>query len=70
MYKSHQVNSLQQLQLQLEESIQMLRLVAAEKRTCLEVDEWLQINYPQNISDSDILSSLLHQGALDKNDRK
>jgi len=34
------------LQFQLEEAVQMLRLVAENKRTCLEVHEWLEQNHP------------------------
>ena len=45
MSKSSTSTSLQSLQLQLEEALQMLRLVAAGKRTCLEVEEWLDANY-------------------------
>lgn len=36
------------LELQLEEAIQMLQLVANEERTCVEVREWLEQNYPIN----------------------
>lgn len=36
------------LKLQLEEAIQMLRLVANEERTCVEVREWLDQNYPDD----------------------
>jgi hypothetical protein len=36
------------LQIQLEEAIQMLRLVANEERTCVEVREWLEQNYPED----------------------
>lgn len=38
--------SAQSLKLQLEEAVQMLRLVAREERTCVEVAEWLEQNYP------------------------
>lgn len=41
----------QSLRLQLEEAIQMLRLVAAEQRTCVEIAEWLAINYPDGTED-------------------
>lgn len=37
---------IQSLKIQLEEAIQMLRLAAAQKRTCVEIQEWLDINYP------------------------
>lgn len=40
---------MQSLKIQLEEAIQMLRLVALEQRTCVEVAEWLSMNYPENI---------------------
>lgn len=35
------------LEIQLEEAIQMLQLVANEERTCVEVREWLEQNYPE-----------------------
>jgi hypothetical protein len=41
-------SQIQSLKLQLEEAIQMLRLVASQQRTCMEVQEWLDINYPEN----------------------
>lgn len=41
------------LELELEEAIRMLRLVAANKRTCLEVEDWLNINYPNNDKDDE-----------------
>jgi hypothetical protein len=39
-------STIQSLKLQLEEVVQMLRLVASEKRTCMEIREWLDRNYP------------------------
>ena len=68
MYKTKVMNSSQTLQLQLEEAIQMLRLVAAGKRTCLEVEEWLNVNYSQNFNENDILTSLFSNTEKDKND--
>lgn len=53
-------NQLNALQLQLEEAIQMLRLVAENKRTCLEVEEWLAINYPDNTDDNSIVNILIN----------
>lgn len=47
------------LQLQLDEAIQMLRLVACNKRTCLEVEEWLAINFPENDEPNNTLTDLL-----------
>lgn len=38
-----------ELEIQLEEAIQMLRLVANEERTCVEIREWLEQNYPNNL---------------------
>ena len=47
------------LQLQLDEALQMLRLVATNKRTCLEVEEWLSINFPEVQDDDNTLNDLL-----------
>lgn len=44
MYMSEKLSS---LEIQLEEALQMLRLVANEERTCVEVREWLEQNYPE-----------------------
>lgn len=41
--------SSQSLLLQLEEAVHMLKLVANEQRTCVEVREWLDRNYPDNV---------------------
>jgi hypothetical protein len=54
-YESH----IAVLQLQLEETLQMLRLVADNKRTCLEVDEWLKLNFPDFSSDDSVITDLL-----------
>jgi len=54
--RENQVNA---LQLQLEDAIQMLRLVAENKRTCLEVEEWLSINYSENTDDGSIVNILI-----------
>jgi hypothetical protein len=40
-------SQIQSLKLQLEEALQMLRLVAAQERTCMEVQEWLDANHPE-----------------------
>lgn len=42
-------SSTESIKLQLEEAVQMLRLVADEQRTCVEVREWLEQNYPTDI---------------------
>lgn len=47
------------LELQLEEAVQMLRLVAANKRTCLEVEEWLMQNHPADQGDPETVAALL-----------
>jgi hypothetical protein len=47
------------LELQLEEALQMLQLVAENKRTCLEVEEWLKINFAEVNTDKDTLENLL-----------
>ena len=58
MANSHE-SKLASLELQLEEALQMLRLVAANKRTCLEVEEWLKINFPEDSPDNTSLLNLL-----------
>jgi len=62
MLKSQNVSRMQDLELQLEEALQMLRLVAANQRTCLEVEEWLRINSSQSAGDSSTLTSLMSLG--------
>jgi hypothetical protein len=59
-------DSIFSVQLQLEEAIQLLRLVAAGKRTCLEIEDWLEINYPLEISEIDTINSLLLHAKKDK----
>lgn len=39
-------SQIQILKMQLEEAVQMLRLVAKQQRTCMEVQEWLDSNHP------------------------
>jgi hypothetical protein len=58
MANSHE-SKIATLELQLEEALQMLQLVAANKRTCLEVEEWLKINFPDTISDNSTVLNLL-----------
>lgn len=56
----------QTLKLQLEEAIQMLRLVANEERTCVEVREWLDLHYPED-SETDsknIVNLLMKSGNI------
>jgi len=48
------------LELQLEEAVQMLRLVAKNQRTCLEIEEWLSQNYPDKDNSREIVSALLN----------
>jgi len=52
-------NRLNVVQLQLEEAVQMLKLVAASKRTSVEVAEWLELNYPENSEDNSTLKDLM-----------
>ena len=66
MSKSSTSTSLQSLQLQLEEALQMLRLVAVGKRTCLEVEEWLDANYSHSMNESETLTSLLAKNTKEK----
>lgn len=54
----------QSLKIQLEEAVQMLRLVANQERTCVEVAEWLEQNYPEETENNDksIVKLLLKSG--------
>jgi hypothetical protein len=52
------VTKLSDIQLQLEEAVQMLRLVAKNYRTSVEVQEWLDINHPEH-SEEDGLTEFL-----------
>lgn len=56
---------IQSLKIQLEEAIQMLRLVANQERTCVEVAEWLEQNYPEDNDSNDkaIVNLLLKSGS-------
>jgi hypothetical protein len=54
------------LQLQLEEALQMLRLVADNKRTCLEVEEWLKLNFPDFSNEDSTLTDLLKMNKTKK----
>jgi hypothetical protein len=60
------ITRIQALEMQLEEAIQMLRLVADNKRTCVEIAEWLDITYPEN---KDELSNTIVETLLKKNKR-
>lgn len=64
-------SKVQELELQLEEALQMLRLVSKNMRTCLEVKEWLIQNHPETDEGREIISSLLAvTGKRKSNDRK
>lgn len=54
-------NKTQKLELQLELAIQMLKLVAENKRTCLEVKEWLEQNHPEDQNNQEIVNALMKQ---------
>lgn len=41
------MSKIREIELLLEEAIEMLKLVAENKRTCLEVKEWLEQNHPE-----------------------
>ena len=60
----HNESKLAATQLQLDEALQMLRLVAANKRTCLEVEEWLQLNFSESTETSNTLSDLFNNSKL------
>jgi len=53
MGRSQSVGKIQQLEMQLDDAIHMLRLVAANKRTTVEVDEWLNLTYPDRCATDD-----------------
>jgi hypothetical protein len=55
---SKSVTKLSDVQLQLEEAIQMLRLVAKNHRTSVEVQEWLDINHPISNEEDGLLELL------------
>jgi hypothetical protein len=59
MVKKVHESRMQVLELQLEEAVQMLRLVARNDRTCLEVEEWLKQNHPDDQGDPDTVSALM-----------
>lgn len=48
------------LELQLEEAVQMLRLVAKNQRTCLEIEEWLSQNYPESKTSEETVRMLMN----------
>jgi hypothetical protein len=54
---------IQILELQLEEAVQMLRLVARNDRTCLEIEEWLKQNHPDDQGDPETVSALMRTTA-------
>jgi len=60
---------IQSLKIQLEEAVQMLRLVASQQRTCVEVQEWLDRNHPDD-EDKDgapIMNLLIKSGGKNAN---
>jgi hypothetical protein len=63
MPRIQSASKIQDLELQLEEALQILRLVAQNKRTILEVEEWLKINYPDSDDNSGVdIAKLLKSG--------
>ena len=58
MVRSTSASKIQTLELDLEEALQMLRLVAMNKRTCFEVQEWLDNNHPLTHADRETLNLL------------
>jgi len=62
MANARSASRVQTLEMQLEEAIQMLRLVAANKRTNLEVEEWLNLTYPASNNSDITIASLLGLG--------
>lgn len=59
MAKTIRESRVSSLELQLEEALQMLRLVAQNKRTCMEVEEWLSRNHPTTQDTAETMQALL-----------
>jgi hypothetical protein len=59
MIKKSPESRIQVLELRLEEAVQMLRLVAKNQRTCMEVEEWLSHNHPEDQGDTETVQALL-----------
>ena len=59
MVKKSPESRIQILELRLEEAVQMLRLVAKNQRTCMEVEEWLLQNHPDEHGDIETVQALL-----------
>jgi len=59
MTGSRSVSRIQDLQLQLDEALQMIRLAANNKRTCLELQEWLDRNHPLEKKEFDVIQTLI-----------
>jgi hypothetical protein len=55
---SNSVTKLSEVQLRLEEAVQMLRLVAKNQRTSVEVQEWLDMNHPLSEEENGLMNLL------------
>lgn len=60
MTKLTNTNKIQALELRLEDAIHMIRLASKNERTCLELEEWLNQNYPTSDDDSETIALLLN----------
>ena len=60
MVKKSPESRIQVLELRLEEAVQILRLVAKNQRTCMEVEEWLSQNHPEDQDDNETMLVLLN----------
>lgn len=69
MIKNSNATQLQILELQLEEAVQMLRLAADNKRTCLEIKEWLDQNFPEENNNNNVMNTLLNTTSSKKADK-
>ena len=66
------VDKIQALELRLEESIRMIRLASLNQRTCLELEEWLNLNYPDLVeesNDDETIGMLLNLKFIDNMDK-
>ena len=69
MITRHSESRISTLELQLEEAVQMLRLAAQNKRTCLELEEWLSQNHPEDQGDVSTVSALMRSSRMKTDDR-
>jgi hypothetical protein len=69
MVTRHAESRITTLELQLEEAVQMLRLASQNKRTCLEIEEWLLRNHPEDQGDALTVSTLMRSSRTKSDDK-